>query len=149
MAETSVKLDRLPPGVAIPNHLQTRYDPQNRLLIISDAMSEQELDELLVLSNEQAYRDAVKALFWKSRIEKLREELIEHVIGNGFNLESESVTYKQGPPPNKVVYYLYFSDVQEKTRYRSNYLNADRDWVRRRGDEQYMLNASLELAEDD
>ncbi|HHT9131725.1 MAG TPA: hypothetical protein ACFYED_04485 [Candidatus Tripitaka californicus] len=147
MAETSVKLDRLPPGVAIPNHLQTRYDPQNRLLIISDAMSEQELDELLVLSKEQAYRDAVKALFWKSRIEKLKEELREHVIGNGFN--PESVTYKQGPPPNRVVYCLYF-DVIQRTRYISgNYLTTDNDWVRQRGDKEYMLDASLELAEDD
>ena len=148
MAETSVKLDRLPPGVAIPNHLQTRYDPQNRLLIISDAMSEQELDELLVLSKEQAYRDAVKALFWKSRIEKLKEELREHVIGNGFN--PESVTYEQGPPPNRVVYYLHFSDATERTRYiSSNYLTTDNDWVRQRGDTEYMLDASVAVAEDD
>lgn len=147
MAETSVRLDRLPPGVVIPNHLQTRYDPQNRLLIISDAMSEQELDELLGLSNEQAYRDAVKALFWKSRIEKLREELLEHVIGNGFY--PEAVTYKQGPPPNRVVYSLHFDAIQ-RTRYiNGNYLTTDNDWVRQRGDKEYMLDASLELAEDD
>lgn len=147
MAETSVKLDRLPPGVAIPSHLQTRYDPQNRLLIISDAMSEQELDELLGLSNEQAYRDAVKALFWKSRIEKLKEDLRTYLNNSGFY--PEKVTYKQGPPPNRVVYSLHFDPIQRALYIQSHRLDADQPWVRRRGDEQYMLNASLELAEDD
>src|SRR3990167_6032744 len=141
MPETSVRLDGLPPGVAIPNHLQTRYDPPNRLLIISDVMSDQELHELFALSGDNAYRDAAEALYWKSRIEKLREELREHVINNGFN--PKSVTYEQGPPPNMVVYSLGFSDVQEKTRYRSDHLKADDAWVGKYGDKHYMLGASL------
>ncbi|OHB88066.1 MAG: hypothetical protein A3D89_06035 [Planctomycetes bacterium RIFCSPHIGHO2_02_FULL_52_58] len=141
MAETSVKLDRLPPGVAIPNHLQTTYDPPNRLLIISDVMSDQELRELFALSGDNAYQDAAEALYWKSRIEKLREELREHVIGNGFR--PEDVIYRQGLPFGKVVYSLGFSDVQEKTRYRSDHLKADNAWVRQYGDKHYGLDASL------
>jgi|GEM_PF-5280767 len=141
MPETSVRLDGLPPGVAIPNHLQTRYDPQNRLLIISDVMSDQELRELFALSGDNAYRDAAEALYWKSRMERLREELIRRVGDNGFR--PEDVIYRQGLPFGKVVYSLDFSDVQEKTRYRSDHLNADNAWVRQCGDKHYGLDASL------
>jgi hypothetical protein len=64
-AEASEKLERLSEGIQIPNSLRnkTRYAAVEQLLFFKGVMTSEERDQLLNLSPEPLYQEAVKRLF--------------------------------------------------------------------------------------
>ncbi|HHT9118933.1 MAG TPA: metallophosphoesterase [Candidatus Hypogeohydataceae bacterium YC41] len=63
--EINTPLKNLPPEVKFPDSLKDKihYDANNKLLIFRGVMLKEEKDELLGLSADKAYREAVKELF--------------------------------------------------------------------------------------
>ncbi|HHT9119152.1 MAG TPA: ABC transporter substrate-binding protein [Candidatus Hypogeohydataceae bacterium YC41] len=68
--EVSEKLEKLPEGIQFPDSLKDkmRYDAEKKLLIFKGVMKEKERIDLLKLSQEHPYQDAVEGLFHKSQI---------------------------------------------------------------------------------
>lgn len=89
--ESSVKLDTFPQGITIPDPLNTRirYDTDQKLLIYKGVMTDAEKDALLRLSADEAFQEAIKALFEMTRDLKrnlaptVARPLARPRIGNG------------------------------------------------------------------
>ena len=66
--EAYENLQNLPHGTKFPNHLKdkTRYDADKKQLIMREDVNEREKEELLKLSTDGQYNDAVKKLFSKT-----------------------------------------------------------------------------------
>lgn len=61
----SASLENLPQKIAFPNHLKDKiyYKPREKLLIFKGRMSKEEKDELLRLSPDKHYRNAIEELY--------------------------------------------------------------------------------------
>ncbi|RMG32631.1 MAG: hypothetical protein D6725_17295, partial [Planctomycetota bacterium] len=60
-------LEKLPPGLQIPPDLPLRFDAENRQLVWSGPMSEQQAERLRGLSDDSAFRDAIAAIINRAR----------------------------------------------------------------------------------
>ncbi len=69
LKSNSEPLNELPREIQFPEELaeRIRYDAQRKLLIFRGAMTEEERDRLLSLSEDTAYREAIKKLFFASQ----------------------------------------------------------------------------------
>lgn len=82
------ELAAAPPNLKIPDDSNLRWDDKRRELLWYGAMSDKERDELLKLSSDAAYQNAIKAFHKKTQIHELKAGWV--FAGSGFYTDEKT-----------------------------------------------------------
>jgi hypothetical protein len=80
-------LEKLPAGLTLPKDGDLRYDAVNKELSWYGPMTEKQRDEYLALSQDEAYRKAVRSFFDRTRSRALEADWV--FAGSGFAVDQD------------------------------------------------------------
>lgn len=84
----AVKLDQLPAGLKLPKESELRYDNKLKELSWYGPMKEDRRDELLKLSKDKAFRDAISFFFEQSQSHEMKADWV--FAGSGFYVDEDT-----------------------------------------------------------
>ncbi|HID23544.1 MAG TPA: hypothetical protein EYP14_14265 [Planctomycetaceae bacterium] len=82
------KLKALPPDVTLPEDSPLRFDARNHELTWYGPMTKKQRDELLALTNDQTFRDAINRFFQQSLPREMDTDWV--FVGSGFYKDPET-----------------------------------------------------------
>ncbi len=115
-------LAELPAEVTIDNTEDLRYDKQNRLLLWFGTMSKEQQAQLLALSKDSAFQDAVRKLYRRSQPRQLDADWV--FAGSGFYKQQDGTEWYQAEAGN-IICVANFSDAMMDLSIESSASNGE------------------------
>ena len=94
------ELAKLPAGFTMPEETELRFDEKHGELIWFGQMTEEERDQLLALSRDEAYRAAIRKFFDSGRSRQLDADFV--FTGSGFYRQRDGTDWYQAEAGNLV-----------------------------------------------